>query len=227
MSFHCIPNVVPPEELEPLVAALERAAFVDGKATAGRHVRGIKRNLQLTALMAGHEALDDVVRATLLSHPTFMAAVRPKNLSSMLFNRHDVGMSYGEHVDNAVMGCAPPTRKLRTDVSFTVYLSDPASYDGGELELWLGDTWQAFKLSAGAVLAYPSSTSHRVTMVTRGSRLAAVGWAQSEVRDPMQRTILFDMDQACQRVFDRDGKTDVFDLLARSHTNLLRMWIDV
>jgi PKHD-type hydroxylase len=133
-------------------------------------------------------------------------------------------MYYGSHFDNAIMGDESISR---TDVSLTLFLSDPNTYQGGELviETSLGE--QSFKLDAGSAIVYPSSTLHRVETVTEGTRWAAVTWIQSLIRDPSQREILFDLDTARRSIFQQYGKTIEFDLIAKSHANLLRKWADI
>jgi PKHD-type hydroxylase len=146
--------------------------------------------------------------------------VRPKALSPLLFSRYDPDMHYGSHVDDALMD------GMRTDVSFTLFLSAPESYDGGELVIESAAGEDAVKLSAGALVAYPSTSLHHVAAVTRGVRLAAVGWARSFIRDAARRELLFDLDTARSALFARDGKTAEFDLIAKSTANLLRMWAE-
>jgi PKHD-type hydroxylase len=154
----------------------------------------------------------------LLANPLFDLAVRPKTLTSLLFSKSGTGQGYGSHVDNAIM------RGVRTDVSFTVFLSDPASYDGGELVMQGTAGGMTVKLPAGYVFAYPSTTLHRVETVTRGERLVCAGWAQSFIRDADKRQLLYDLETAQRTLFDRHGKTAEFDLLSKSTTNLIRMW---
>jgi len=137
-----------------------------------------------------------------------------------MFSRYDADMHYGTHVDDALM------HGMRTDVSFTLFLSEPESYDGGELVIESAAGEEAVKLSAGSLIAYPSTTLHRVTAVTRGARLAAVGWARSLIREAARRELLFDLDTAPRALFDRDGKTAEYDLLAKSTANLMRMWVE-
>jgi PKHD-type hydroxylase len=221
----CVPELLTPDECQRVCDGLAAADFADGRQTAGWHAREVKNNRQLTSTMPGHAPLDGVVRGALLRNPVFRLAVRPKFLRPILFNRHDVGMSYGPHVDDAIMGTADKG-EIRTDVSFTLFLSEQDAYEGGELVFDLAGIQQEYKLPRGSLVAYPSSTLHQVAPVTAGVRLAAVGWAQSLVRDEARRNILFDLDRAQQRLFDREGKSDVFDLLAKTHANLFRMWVD-
>lgn len=129
-------------------------------------------------------------------------------------------MEYGAHVDDALMN------GIRSDVSFTLFLSDPATYEGGELVIETSSGEDDIKLPAGSMIAYPSSSLHRVAPVTRGTRLAAVGWARSLIRDAGRRELLFDLDTARQSLFAREGKTAEFDLLSKTSANLLRMWVE-
>jgi PKHD-type hydroxylase len=137
-----------------------------------------------------------------------------------MFSAYEPGMRYGSHVDDALM------QGMRTDVSFTLFLSEPASYDGGELVIESASGEDAVKLEAGGLVAYPSTALHHVTEVTRGVRLAAVGWARSYVRDGARRELLFDLDTARRQMFARHGKSADYDLVSKSLANLLRMWVE-
>jgi PKHD-type hydroxylase len=166
------------------------------------------------------ERVRALVDTRLREHAVFALAVRPKTILGPMFSRYEPGHAYGTHVDDALMG------GVRTDVSFTLFLADPDSYDGGELVIDTASGEEAFKLPAGSAVAYPSSTLHRVLPVTRGARLAAVGWARSFVRDSARRELLFDLETARRRLFDRDGKSPEGDLLDKCTANLVRMWCD-
>ncbi len=222
----CIADVLTAAEVARTVAQLGKVQFVDGKLTAGWHAKLVKHNLQAQIGTSGTVAqLQEHVHQALQQHPLFDMAVRPKLVRPVLFSRYEPGMSYGTHVDNAVMDDGD--QRMRSDVSLTLFLSDPATYTGGELVIESTHGEQAFKLPAGAMVVYPSSTLHRVEPVTQGVRLAAVTWVQSLVREPADREILFDLDTACKAVFDQYGKTPEFDLLSKSLANLLRKWVDV
>ncbi|HEY2033627.1 MAG TPA: Fe2+-dependent dioxygenase [Rhizomicrobium sp.] len=211
-----------------LVVELSSVRFANGLATAGWNAREVKNNLQLTPGMAGYDAAAQRVHAAFASNAIFQMAVRPQLMHPILFNRYDAGMAYGRHIDDAIMTVAgSPPRALRTDVSFTLFLSDPASYEGGGLAIDTGGAEQSLKPPAGTLVAYPSDALHWVEPVTSGSRLAAVGWVQSEVRDPRQRAILYDLDRVRRALFAKDGKTDAFDILTRCHSNLLRQWAEL
>jgi PKHD-type hydroxylase len=223
----CMVRILKPEQLASVREVLDKAAFVDGATTAGWNAKLVKHNLQLTPGMEGYERLVDIVRPAILRDPVFQMAVRPRKLRPFLFNRHDAGMSYGAHVDDPVMGPGDrPLDQIRTDVSFTLFLSDPATYEGGELMIGGGEE-QAYKLEAGTLVAYPSDSLHRVAPVTNGVRLACVGWVQSDIRDPAQRAILYDLDVARRDIFAREGKNEAFDLITKAHANLTRMWVEL
>jgi PKHD-type hydroxylase len=223
-----IDDLLSAEELEQIDKALATAEFVDGKLTAGWHAQLVKRNTQLKRDDPHLPSLQTLVKAALNRHPLFQAAAQPHSLHTVLFSRYDVGMSYGTHVDNALMGKEDegPGRRYRSDVSWTLFLSSLEAYEGGELVIEGSEGEQAFKLKAGAMVLYPSSYLHRVESVTAGVRLAAVGWVQSLIRDPAQREILFDLDAARRSLFRQFGKTPEFDLLSKTHANLLRRWAE-
>ncbi len=215
-----IAELLDPECLAALQSALaDPALFVDGRATAGWHARAVKHNLQARRGGIVDAALTTIERA-LLEHEVFVAAARPKAILRLLISRYEPGMSYGSHVDDALMG------GVRTDLSFTLFLADPESYQGGALVI--DDAWgeREVRLPAGELFLYPSTTLHRVAPVEGGVRLAAVGWVRSFVRDPGRREILFDLETALRAVHARDGKSPLFDTLAKTRTNLLRLWAE-
>jgi PKHD-type hydroxylase len=155
-----------------------------------------------------------------LDNDLFRIAVRPKQLSALLFSRYEPGMSYGSHVDDALMS------GMRSDIAFTLFLETPETYDGGELVIESAAGEDAIKLPPGALVAYPATSLHRVNAVAHGVRLAAVGWAKSLVRDAARRELLFDLDTARRRMFAQTGKSAEFDLISKSFANLVRMWAE-
>lgn len=215
-----IGNVLATDEIATTRAALARARFADGKATAGFAARAVKNNRQAEGSDRSLETIRKLVAERILGNEVFRIAVRPKALSPLLFSRYEAGMHYGRHVDDALMA------GMRTDVSFTLFLSDPASYDGGELTIESAAGEETFKLEAGALVAYSATSLHRVADVTRGARLAAVGWARSFIRDAGRRELLFDLDTARRQLFAREGKSAEFDLISKSFANLMRMWAE-
>lgn len=221
----CIGDVLTSEELNTIATQLAEAEFVDGNITAGWHARLVKHNTQLPKGAVELEGVRSLIGAALQRHHLFQMAVRPKRIHPLLISRYEPGMAYGTHTDDALMSAQQQV--LRSDISFTLFLNPPTEYQGGELVIDSTQGEQGFKLAAGSMIVYPSSTLHRVETVTEGRRLAAVSWVQSFVRDPQEREILFDLDRVRQTLFEQQGKTHEFDLLCKTHANLLRKWVEV
>lgn len=205
----------------PEVAAVRDIAasldFADGKATAGRFAKAVKANHQ-AAPSAERDAVLEKARQALLAHAVFSAAARPRQFTPMILSRYREGETYGSHVDDALMG------GLRTDLSFTLFLSDPEAYEGGALVIEDEVEERAIRLSAGSAILYPSTSLHRVAPVTSGERLAVVGWVESWIRSAEEREILFDLERVVQAIHATEGKSVVFDLVSKTRSNLLRMW---
>lgn len=214
-----IEDILTPTAATALRQAAEGLDFGDGRATAGRFAQTVKANDQALPSPA-LEAILTTVQTALAASTLFAAVARPKALSRLILSRYRSGQTYGVHVDDAVM------QGLRTDLSFTLFLSEPETYEGGALVIEDMFEARAIKLNPGEVILYPSTTLHRVEPVTQGSRLAVVGWVQSLIRDPGQREILFDLDQAVEACFAAEGKSRQFDRLAKTRSNLLRMWAE-
>jgi PKHD-type hydroxylase len=219
----CIPDIVTPAEARQLRDRVVSLKFVDGGATAGVYARTVKRNQQLEN-SPETQKLQDVVMQALMRSVEFERFAFPRNMKPIMFSRYEPGMEYGTHVDNAVMSGRPP---VRSDVSLTLFLSEPDSYDGGELTIWTLTGEEQIKLPAGSIVTYPSSSLHRVAPVTRGVRVAAVTWVQSMIRDPSRREILYDLEATRRSIFESQGKTREFDLISKSFANLMRMWAEV
>lgn len=199
--------------------AAEALDFADGAATAGALARRVKANDQAVA-SPERDALLAKVSAVVTAHTVFLSAARPLRISPLILSRYREGQTYGLHVDDALM------QGLRADLSFTLFLSEPESYDGGALVIEDSFETRAVKLGAGEMILYPSTTLHRVEPVTRGARLAVVGWVQSRVRDSGQREILFDLDRSIADL-QAGGSAALLDRLAKTRSNLLRMWAEV
>lgn len=210
------------EQVKLILDKLSSKDFILGTTTAGWHARTVKNNLQLASDSVVHQELKDLVKNTLKNHPLIQSACLPKVIHSVLFSSYEPGMFYGTHTDNALMG----EDFFRSDISFTLFLTSPDSYSGGELVIEGSDREYSYKLDSGEILLYPSSTLHRVEKVTQGVRQVVVGWIQSLVREPSQREILFDLDTARRSIFAKEGKTIEFDLISKSYANLLRQWVD-
>jgi len=219
-----IDNVLDWPTLKALRQTLADGSFVDGQTTAGFRAKRVKHNEQLSPKGASRKEADKTVLDALRRHREFQRVAMPKAIQRPLFSRYSVGMNYGLHVDDAVMGKA---RKLRSDLSVTVFLSNPDDYEGGELEMSSPFGTQEVKLPAGSAVVYPSSTLHRVKPVTEGERLAAVTWVQSFVSDPARREVLYDIDKVRRRLGELDPDGDETDLAFKTYANLTRMWSDV
>ena len=215
-----VPELLSGERVAEMRSLLAEAEWSDGKLTAGWHAKDVKLNRQLEATQATAEKLVGQVREAALAHPLFKAAARPRKLHTVRFNCYEPGMSYGRHTDDALMNGG------RSDLSFTLFLSEPESYEGGELVVEGLDSERAYKLPAGSMIVYPSSSLHRVDAVTSGVRWAAVGWLESWVRSEEQRELLFELDTARRLLYKKHGKTDEFDLISKSLSNLLRQWME-
>lgn len=222
-----IPEVLNQDQLARCREAMERAAWIDGRATAGHQSRQVKNNLQLPEGSADHRELGSMVIRALQHSPLFISAVLPHTIYPPLFNRYEAGMGFGLHVDNAVRQSPDGAVRIRTDVSATLFLSAPEEYDGGELTV--EDTYgsHAVKLPAGDLVVYPADSRHEVTPVTRGSRVASFFWIQSLIPDKTRRALLFDLDAAIiQLTKDVPGHPALVSLTATYH-NLLRQWVEV
>jgi len=209
-----------PDQVMAMVEQLEtnQDDWRAGAETAGWHARAVKNNQQLDRSSALHQRLAASVQQQMESHPLVQAAAFPRQIHGILFSRSGVGEGYGRHVDNAWMAGG------RSDLSFTIWLSDPTSYEGGELTLETGDGERSYRLPAGHCLVYPSTLLHCVEPVRSGQRLVAVGWIESRIRQADQRELLFELDTARRALFQRSGKDEIFDLVTKSYTNLLRRW---
>jgi PKHD-type hydroxylase len=229
MLLH-IKEVLNADELRDARAILERAAWTDGRLTSGVQSAQVKNNEQLPQDGAETKALQQIVLGGLNRHARFFSAALPRRIYPPLFNRYGGATNaFGNHVDNAVR-FIPGTlgERVRTDISCTLFLNEPADYDGGELIV--EDTFgsQRIKFAAGDMVLYPGTSVHRVEPVTRGFRLASFFWLESMVRSDEQRRLLFDMDSHLMRLRTSIGETDpaVIGLTGTYH-NLLRLWADV
>jgi PKHD-type hydroxylase len=221
-----IPQVLSPEQVREARHLLDAASWVDGKVTAGHQSARAKDNEQLPEDSPLARQLGDKVLAALERNPRFISAALPLKVFPPLFNRYAGGQSFGLHVDNAVRQVRGTGQRVRTDLSATLFLADPAEYDGGELVV--EDTYgaHAVKLPAGHMVLYPSSSLHRVNPVTRGTRVASFFWIQSMVRDDARRTLLFDMDTAIQQMAQQAPDHPAVIQLTGVYHNLLRMWAE-
>jgi PKHD-type hydroxylase len=220
-----IEQVLTPDQVATCRARLAAEAWVDGRVTAGEQSAKAKRNLQLPETSAAARELGETILTALGRNAAFVSAALPLRVFPPLFNRYDEGMAFDTHVDNAIRFSGPV--RFRTDLSATLFLSDPGDYDGGELIV--EDTYgeHRVKLAAGDMVLYPASSLHRVAPITRGSRWASFFWVQSMVRSDAERAHLFTLDEAIQALTLKVGQADpeVVRLTGLYH-NLLRMWAD-
>ena len=222
-----VPDVLTADQVASCRKTLEAAEWVDGRITAGHQSARAKNNLQLREDLEEAKQLGDVILAALENNPLFMSAALPLKVFPPLFNRYEGGQSFGNHVDNAIRQVTGTPYRVRTDLSATLFFSNPDEYDGGELVVEDTHGVHSVKLPAGHLILYPASSVHHVRPVTRGMRLASFFWIQSMVRDDGERTILFDLDVAIQRLMnDFPEHRSVVELTSLYH-NLLRRWADV
>lgn len=215
--FHLLDDIFDAATLAALTEAVAELPFEDGTKTAGPLARQVKNNAQ-AAPGPLRDALLRKIEASLLAHPGFQSVARPKSIVRLLITAYAGGQAYGTHVDDALMAGA------RTDVSFTIPLSPAHSYTGGALVIEDRIEARGFRPEAGQAIVYPSDTLHRVEPVTEGQRLAIVGWATSWIRNPAEREILVDLDRAILAETARDADAEQVLRLARTRSNLLRMW---
>lgn len=215
-------GVLGAEDLATVCEKLSGLAWASGKRTAGAAARGVKENLQADVGDPRTQALERFVADALRRHPLFEIVARPARLSRLLFSKYEPGMTYGAHTDDALMGAGED--RLRTDLAFTLFLSKPASYEGGALVIDSAVGEQAIKLEAGDAMLYECGAIHHVAPVTSGARLAAVGWVQSFVQNARAREVLFDLSLVRTRLGEAGVARDELLRLDKSISNLLRMW---
>jgi PKHD-type hydroxylase len=221
-----IPSLLTKDQVVHIRDMLKDSEWVDGKITAGPQSSSSKKNLQVPETAPSARALGRIIAEALGKNELFHAAALPAKVVTPLFNRYEPGMTYGTHVDNALRIQQDGARS-RTDLSCTVFLTDPDDYDGGELVVEDTYGWHAVKLAAGEAILYSSTSQHRVNPVTRGTRWSSFFWVQSMVRDEAARGMLFDLDRSVQNLRKSVGDTpDVLRLTALYH-NLFRRWADV
>jgi PKHD-type hydroxylase len=220
-----IPDVLKPDEVAHVRRVLEGTNWVDGRATAGDQAAKVKHNLQVPIDSPAAQELGQIVLRALGANQKFMTAALPLRVLPPMFNRYDVGMTFGAHVDGSVRSHPGTGTRMRTDVSSTLFLTPPEDYDGGELVVH--DTYgtHTVKLPAGHMVVYPATSMHSVTPVTRGSRWASFFWTQSLVKDDWQRNMLYDLDMSIISIRSRlpDDDPAVVGMTAHYH-NLIRHW---
>ncbi|HEY7852425.1 MAG TPA: Fe2+-dependent dioxygenase [Caulobacteraceae bacterium] len=227
MILH-LPRVLTADQVRHFNEVLAKAAWVDGRVSAGEQAAQVKNNLQIPEDNREAAALGETIVRALAANPAFMSAASPAKLFPPMFNRYREGMAYGPHVDTSIRHSRLTGGRFRTDLSCTLFLSDPAAYDGGELVIEEDLASRRVKLPAGDAVLYPADSVHQVTPVTRGERWASFFWVQSTVADPTRRRLLYDLDQAAGaiRAGQGDGDPAVVALVGIYH-RLARMWSQV
>lgn len=226
MLIH-IPNVLTKEQVVVFRESLQQAQWIDGKATVGEQGAQVKKNRQLPVDSPIARQLGEQILRALYANPLFMAAALPHRIVPPLFNAYSGGEHYGFHVDGSIRLLPNSNLSLRTDVSSTLFLSEPDEYDGGELIVQ--DTYGSHdvKLPAGDLILYPSTSLHQVAPVTRGERVCSFFWIQSMVRDDWQRTLLYELDSNIQSLRRKLGDCQELVALTGHYHNLLRQWANV
>lgn len=226
-----IPDVLTPEQVAHARQLLDKAEWVDGRVTAGHQSATAKDNMQLPEGSPVARELGEMILAALGKNPLFLSAALPLRVFPPLFNRYTGGQSFGTHVDNAIRQVPGTPHRIRTDISATLFFAGPDEYDGGEL--CVEDTYgvQKVKLPAGQMVLYPATSLHHVTPVTRGARICSFFWIQSMLRDDGQRSLMFDLDLAIQRLGrdlrDNTVAQETAVQLTGVYHNLLRQWSEV
>ncbi len=222
-----IPNVLNGAQVAEARQILEQAEWVDGRVTAGHQSARAKDNQQLPENSTAAQQLGEMILNALGKNPLFVSAALPFRVFPPLFNRYSGGQSFGTHVDNSIRQVTGTPHRLRTDISATLFFTGPEEYDGGELTI--EDTYglHSVKLPAGDLVLYPSTSLHHARPVTRGARVCSFFWIQSMVRDDGQRTLLFDLDAATQRIAAEAPDHPSAVQLTGIYHNLLRRWAEI
>lgn len=219
------PEVLKADELALVRALLAAARFVDGRLSAGAVARRVKNNEEMDPAAQDLERLNRVVMGALARHPAYRAGALPLHVAAPLYARYRPGMTYGDHLDDPIMGADGV--KFRSDVALTVFLNPPQEYDGGELVIRSAAAEQVVKLAAGDAVLYPAGSTHHVNPVTRGERLVAVSWVQSLVRDPARRELLYGLNSAREKMLREAPDAAQTGQVNAAYLNLIRMWSDL
>ncbi len=217
-------DVLDAENLSTIQSLLSNAEFIDGKLSAGKVARQYKTNEELPKDAPVQDKLNQIVMSRLITHQLYNAAALPHGVAAPFYVRYRKGMSYGQHIDDPVMGDGP---RYRSDIAITIFLNDAGDYEGGDLTIQTHAGEQVIKYDAGDAVLYPASTLHSVKEVTSGERLVAVTWVQSLVRDPAQRELLFELHQAREKLLAESPNASETTQIDHVYTNLVRMWSEL
>ena len=220
-----IPGVLRADEIALVRSLLAGAHFVDGRLSAGSAARRVKSNEELHAGAPDLEQLNRLVMGNLVRHPVYRGGALPLHVASPLYARYQPGMTYGDHLDDPIMGADGV--RYRSDIAVTIFLSGPEEYDGGELVIRAPSGEQGVKSAAGDALLYPAGSIHRVEPVTRGERFVAVTWVQSMVRDAARRELLYGLNLAREKLLRTAPDAAETAQVNSAYLNLIRMWADL
>lgn len=220
-----IPKVLNKEDISVIQDLMTTANFHEGTTSAGSEAKRVKNNHEMFISDVETQRLNNLVMGKLVQNPDYIAAAFAAKIAAPYYAKYSEGMSYGNHVDDPVMG--PANQRYRSDISITIFLNEPEAYEGGELVISTAFGEQKVKLKAGDAVLYPSSSTHRVAEVTGGERLVAVTWLQSTVRDPAKREILYNLSKARETLIKTSSGSQELEQLSNGYVNLLRMWSDI
>lgn len=219
-----IPSLIDAAQMQIISGALNEARFIDGRLSAGEHARRVKQNQEVEQNTEIAIQLSKVILGNLYNSPAFRNAALPLRSATPFFAKYGPGMTYGDHVDDPVMG---GEQRFRCDVATTVFLNNADEYEGGELMVRTPFGDQRVKLNAGDAVVYPASSLHQVAPVTRGERLVAVTWTQSMIRESARRELLYELNQAREKLMQDAPNAEETAQVDHSYTNLVRMWAEV
>ena len=224
MLLH-IPSVLASSQLDTIRKLLAKASFVDGKLSAGAAAKRVKKNEELDKRAQQMDMLNNIVMSGLVQHPVYRSGALPLHVAAPFYARYTPGMAYGDHLDDPMMGTEGIL--YRSDIAITVFLNAPEDYHGGELVIRTSFGTNAVKLPAGDAVMYPSSSLHHVNEITHGERLVAVTWVQSLVRDPARRELLYELNQAREKLLQTAPDAEETAKVNTAYMNLVRMWGDI
>lgn len=219
-----IPSILDRDQLDRVRRLLATASFVDGKLSAGATARRVKNNEELAPDAQQLSELNEIVMGSLVRHPVYLNGALPHRVAAPYYARYKSDMTYGDHIDDPVMGPGP---RYRSDIAITIFLSDSESYDGGELVIHTSLGNKEVKLSAGDGIMYPASSLHHVAAVTRGERLVAATWVQSLLRDPDKRELLYELNLARETLLETRPDAEETARVNTAYVNLVRMWAEL
>lgn len=220
-----LPKVLARPQLTQVRELLSQAQFADGKLSAGAEAERVKNNQEMSQGSELYTKLNNIVMVSLVNHTVYQQAAFPHRIAAPFYARYTTGMTYGDHVDDPIMG--PVGQRYRSDISITVFLSEPHEYEGGELTIRTAFGDQQVKLAAGDAILYPSSSLHQVAPVSRGERLVAVTWLQSMIRDPGKRELLYELGQAREKLLRNAADQEETAWVSNVYVNLVRRWSEL